>query len=127
MELDPSKPSYPSVIHLSFGSSASSTAGQAPPPVRRHGFIRTVLYHAGMGMPGVEDVKMMHLMASRTDIFHSTDDLDSTCRAGHDDSPFVGNFRAIISLRHVWVAEVYDVFPFRLYIVRFHFGGTGSR
>ena len=40
---------------------------------------------------------------------------------------FVGSFRVIISLRHVWVAEVYDVFHFRLYLVRFDFGRTNSR
>ena len=38
-----------------------------------------VLYPAGVDMPGVEDLEMMHSMAPGTDIFRLMDDLDSTC------------------------------------------------
>ena len=41
VEPDPSKPSYPSVIHLSSASFASSAAGQTLPLAHGHGFIRT--------------------------------------------------------------------------------------
>ena len=52
------------------------------------GSLAPVLYSVGVGMPGVKDVEMMHLVASGMDIFPLTGDLDSICWAGHENSPF---------------------------------------
>ena len=88
MESNPLEPFYPSMIHLSLDSSSSSSAGQALLPVHGHGFIRTCAIPCGCGRAVEEDVEMMHPVVSGTGEFHSTDDLDSTCRTRCKNSPF---------------------------------------
>ena len=88
MQLDPSEPSYPLVIRLSSDSSAFLLLARHHPPSVGLGSFAPVLYPAGVGMPGVEDMEMMHPMASKTDTFRSTDDWHSTCQAKRKDNPF---------------------------------------
>ena len=99
MEFDPSELTYltyfvendPLGVILPFGDSSvfrflSCWLGTTP--VCGLGLIALVLYPGGVGVPGVEDVEIMHPMALGMDIFRSTDNLDSTCRVKHDDSSF---------------------------------------
>ena len=66
----------------------------------------------GMGMPEVEDKVMMHPEDSRTvrSILRMRMIWIAHAELGHEDSPFCCSLKVII-LRHVWVVEIYYVFP----------------
>ena len=67
-------------------------------------------------MLGMENMEMMHPVASEMDIFRSTVDLDSACRAEHDDSPFVGSYRVIIFFYGMYGWSRFMLYFFSCYI-----------
>ena len=62
-----------------------------------------------------KDVAMTFLVVSGMVTSHSMVDLDSTCGAEHEDSPFCCSYEVIIFFLHVWVDEISSFF-FSIYL-----------
>ena len=89
VEPDPSEPSYPSVIRLTSDSSTSSAVPRhISSPICGHRFICTSVVPQGHRRAQGGGCSMMAPVALGMVTSHLMVDLDSACRAEHEDSPF---------------------------------------